>query len=426
MFGIAFACHKSESPKNYVVTADIDNFWAAYDKIVHESDSLEQLLLLDSLYFKKGTIGLDRIIEARNYTPQEYIDLINQYPKYWNSIRDNTLRTKDLESELNAGIEKLRSIYPVLKPAKIYFTIGAMRTSGTVQDSLVLIGSELAMADINTDISECEGSTKEWLEGYLSTNPIDGVVLLNVHEYVHTQQNPMPENLRHIVLWEGVAEFVSIHAMGVPSNTPAIEFGKNNPAVKAKFEKEMFYERTYDWLWSNSPNEFGVRDLGYYIGYAIAEIHYNKSTDKLEAIRELVELDFNNPASVDSFIDQTGYFTKPIGQLYEEDSKNRPGVLKLAPFANESKSVDFETKLITVEFSEKLNGYNTGIDYSDLGESGFPNITNRFWSADSTAFTLEVDLKPGKHYRFWITNNFRTANGIPLMPYLVDFETDEE
>lgn len=426
MVGLAFACQNPESRNGYVVTADIDNFWAAYDIIVKEPDSLKQLVLLDSLYIKKGTKGLAKIIAARNYTTLEYINLINQYPKYWNSIRDNTLRSKDLESELNAGIEKLRSIYPELKPARIYFTIGAMRTSGTVQDSLVLIGSELAMGDNKTDISEFEGNTKEWLEGYFGTNPLNSVVLLNVHEYVHTQQNPMPEDLLHIVLWEGVAEFVSVTAMGLPSSTPAIEYGKNNPEVREKFEAEMFFERTFDWLWSNSPNEFGVRDLGYYIGYAIAEMHYEKSKNKLEAIRELVELDYSDPVKIDSFIDETGYFSKPIDELRQEDLEHRPRVLNLTPFENNSDNVDPGTKRITVEFSEKLNGYNTGVDYSDMNESGFPDISNRFWSADSTSFTLEVDLEPRKHYKFWITSNFRTVNDIPLVPYLIDFETGEK
>ncbi|MCB4235398.1 hypothetical protein LDL59_10835 [Kaistella anthropi] len=48
---------------------------------------------------------------------------------------------------MNLGIEKLRKIYPELKPAKIYFTIGALRTNGTYSHNLVLIGSEIAMTD---------------------------------------------------------------------------------------------------------------------------------------------------------------------------------------------------------------------------------------------------------------------------------------
>lgn len=408
-----------------VITTDIDNFWIAYDFIRQEGDSLKQIQFIDSLYIRKGTIGLEKIMEVRNYTASEYVTLINKYPKFFESIRSNTLESKQLANELNKGISKLEAIYPDLKPAKIYFTIGCMRTNGTTRDSLVLIGSELAMADSHTDISEFEGQTKEWLSNFFNTNPMDGLVLLNVHEYVHTQQNSMSHHLRHVVLYEGIAEFVSVVAMGVPSNTPAIAFGQNNPAVRAKFEKEMFYERTPDWLWSNSPNEFGVRDLGYYIGYAIAEKYYKQAIDKKQAIQDLIELDYSKSKEIDDLIDQTGYFSKSIDELRKEDQQNRPYVLQIQQFENGAKDVDPKIKEITIEFSEILNGYNTGVDYSDLGESAFPKVMNRIWAADSTSWTLEVALESEKKYKFWITSNFRTNNGVALLPYLVEFETSE-
>jgi len=426
LFGITVSCQTAKKQQTNVYTTDIDNFWIAYDLIVQESDSLKQIQLIDSLYIQKGSIGLEKIIEARNYTASEYVELVNSYPKFFKSIRSNTLKSKVLADELNKGMEKLEAIYPHIKPAEIYFTMGCMRTNGTTRDNLVLIGSELAMADRQTDISEFEGQTKEWLETFFSSDPIHGLVLLNIHEYVHTQQSPIPNNLLHKVLYEGVAEFVSVTAMGVPSNAPAIEFGKKNPAVGEKFEKEMFYERTHDWLWSSSPNEFGVRDLGYYVGYAIAEIYYNNSSDKQQAIKELIELDYGKSTEVDVFIDRTSYFSKRIEELRKLDQKNRPYVVKVREFDNGTKNVNPKFDQITIEFSEKLNGYNTGVDYSDLGESVFPEVVNREWSSDSMSWTLEVNLEPDKHYKFWITSNFRTKNNVPITPYLVEFKTNKE
>ena len=425
IIGFLFSCHSQKKQSGNVITTDINNFWTAYDLVIQEDDSLKQIELIDSLYIKNGSLGLEKIMEARNYTAQEYVELINKYPSYWNSLRENMKRSKSLSADLNKGIQKLRDIYPDLKPAQIYFTVGAMRTNGTTQDSLVLIGSELAMADSTTDVSEFDGRTKEWLKTYFETNPIDNLVLLNIHEYVHTQQNPIPDNLLHQVLYEGVAEFVSAKALGVPSNTPAIEYGKNNPAVKEKFEREMFYERTFEWMWSNAPNEFEIRDLGYYIGYEIAEKHYQNSRNKQEAIKELIELNYSKPTLIDSFIDQTGYFSKPIDILRKEDRALRPKVSRIKQFRNGSQNVDPDTKEITIVFSEKLNGYNTSVDYAESGEDAFPKVNNRFWSKDSTSWTLQVELEPQKNYQFWITNNFRTKEGVPLLPYLIEFKTGQ-
>lgn len=420
------SCQNIQTSENYVISSDVDLFWKAFDQITLEKDSLRQIKLLDSLYLKKGSAGLIKIAEVKNYTAADYVKLINAHPKFWKSIRNNSQETNEIGEQLNQGIEKLRLLYPELRPAKIYFTIGAMRTNGTTLDSSVLIGSELAMADSGINITEFEGRTKDWLKGYFTTNPKENVVLLNIHEYVHTQQNKMPENLLHIVLYEGIAEFVSVKAMGVESSSPAINFGKGNSAVKDKFEKEMFYERTFDWLWSNSPNEFEVRDLGYYIGYSLAELHYEKTEDKKQAIKDLVELDYRNIEKVNSLIDETHFFSKRISELQEIDKKMRPKVISIRPFKNGSEDVDPSISSLTFQFSEALNGYNTGMNYSKLGEEHFPSIINASWSEDGESWTVALSLEASKHYKFYITENFRTEANIPLRPFLVEFKTAEE
>jgi len=127
-----FGCNKrvDNSNKN-IITSDITNFWEAYDKIISTQDSILQYKYLDSLYFQKGTVGLERIRQVRNYTPEGYINSINNYPKFWASIRKNTLQVEKIASELESGVEKLKPLYPELKPAKIYFSIGSFRTPGT-------------------------------------------------------------------------------------------------------------------------------------------------------------------------------------------------------------------------------------------------------------------------------------------------------
>lgn len=422
---LILSCKEEKRTNQNVITSDIDLFWKTFDKVTQEKDSIKQVEILQKEYIDKGSVGLEKIVENRNYSAEQYVQLINKYPKYWKSIKPNTLKAHNLADELNEGIAKFKNIYPNMKPAKMYFTIGAMRTNGTTMDTLVLIGSELAMADSKTDISEFEGRTKEWLETYFGANPIEALLLLNVHEYVHTQQKPIPNNLLYQVLYEGIAEFVSVKAMNRPSVAPAIEFGKNNIEVKQAFEKEMFYERTYDWMWSNSPNKFNVRDLGYYIGYAIAEKFYKQVNDKQQAIATLIELDYSKPNEIDKFIDQTGFFSKPIEVLRKTDKNDRPSILKIKEFENGTEDVDPNITEITFQFSEKLNGYNTGIDYSELGEIAFPKVINRGWSDDSKSWFLEVELQPAHHYEFWIDSNFRTENDIPLLPYLVKFDTKD-
>ncbi|MEO0506853.1 MAG: hypothetical protein AAF090_11930 [Bacteroidota bacterium] len=420
------ACTMTDKKEKNVVTSDIDLFWAAYDNVVAETDSLKQVGLMDSLYLQKGSPGLDAMVQARNYTAAEYVALINRYPKYWESIRPNTLKAKNLSKELQEGVHRLKQLYPELKPAKIYFTVGAMRSGGTAVDSLALIGSELAMADSNADISEFEGRSKQWMEFILQTEPLQNLVLLNIHEYVHTQQKPISDKLLYRALYEGVAEYISVMAMGVHSTTPAIAYGKNNPKVKEKFEAEMFYERTYDWLWSNSPNEFEMRDLGYYIGYSIAEGYIKKSADSLKAIKTLIELDYKEENKANQIIDASGFFSKSIDSLMRYDKQKRPKVATVEPFENSAKAVSPQTSEIAFVFSEPLNGYHTGVDFGPAKKALFPKILERKWSEDHQKWIVEVELLPNTHYQMLLSTNFRTEQNVPILPYLLDFKTAAE
>ena len=424
-----YSCNSVQTEYENVITTDVVNFWIAYDFVTRESDTLKQVQLIDSLYIQKGTEGLKSIMEVRDYSAKEYVDLINKHPKYFASIRPNTSKSSQLAQDLNDGIKRLEAIYPYLKPAKIYFTIGCMRTNGTTLDSLVLIGSELAMADDQTDISEFDWRTKEWLETFFGTNPIDDLVLLNVHEYVHTQQKPQVFNLLSTTLREGVAEFVSVKAMNVHSATPAIQYGKENAnRVRQKFEDEMFYIGNQPkWLWSNAPNEFGIRDLGYYVGYQMCENYYEQAGDKKKAIKEMIELDFTNEGEIEEFVSKTNYFSSSLDSLRQKFEAKRPYVKGIRQFTNNSDTVDPSIDQITVEFSESLNGLNTGVDFGDLGQEYFPqnDPTKRFWSEDNASWTIPVNLDPNRQYQILISSNFRTNEGFPLKSYLIDFKTHE-
>ncbi|MCB0756623.1 MAG: hypothetical protein KDB98_13565, partial [Flavobacteriales bacterium] len=103
----------------------------------------------------------------------------------------------------------------------------------------------------------------------------------------------------------------------------------------------------------------------------------------------------------------------------------RPYVTGIKQFENNSQQVNPKTTEITVEFSQPLNGHNTGVDFGELGEAYFPknDVSKRFWSDDNTAWTISVALEPYKRYQLLISNNFRTSEDVPLRPYLIDFTT---
>lgn len=418
----------SEPPKSSnIVTSDIDHFWEAFDKITSTQDSAEQHAYFKELFLDRGSPGLDGIMRARRYTAQEYIEAINNYPKFWASVRENTIKAKNLGSELDKAVKKLKALYPDLKPARIYFTIGALRTNGTVMDSMLLIGSELAMGDAHTVTSELPDNFS-YLEAFFQNNPIDNVVPLNIHEYVHTQQNAVGGyDLLSQSVFEGVAEFVPVIALDEPSSTPAVAYGKaNNEQVRAKFESEMFSRWFYNWIWNDMNNEFGVRDLGYYVGYAIAEKYYEQAADKKQAIKDLIELDYQNKEAVEALVDKSGYFSKPIAVLKKEYEESRPIVKGVQEFENGAQGVDPQLRQFTITFSKPMDTRFRSTDFGELGRDHYPKLDSITFSPDSTRATYYIQLEAGKRYQMLVEEGYRTREAISVKPYLIDFKTSEK
>ena len=267
--------------RNNIVTTDINNFWRAYDQIKSTQDTNKQYEYINKLFLSKGTPGLKALMQVRDYTAKSYIEAIRQYPLFWQSVRENTLKAPSFATALNGGIAKLKNLYPELRPATIYFSIGALRTNGTTQKDQILIGSELALADQTSNTTEFSANLGH-LKPFFGSNPRKSVVFLNVHEFVHTQQNTTIGNslLAQCVL-EGVAEFLAAQATGQASPTPALTYGPlHDPRIREVFTKHMFSTNTRFLLYSNRKSEFGVRDLGYYLGYAICQRYYAKAIDK--------------------------------------------------------------------------------------------------------------------------------------------------
>jgi hypothetical protein len=370
-------------------------------------------------------------MKARNYSAQEYIFAINNYPKFWKSIRKNTLKSNQFSQEIQNGIEKLKILYPVLKPVNTYFEIGILRTGGTTMDGMLLIGSEVALADKSVITEEFDNKYPH-LRSYFDTNPINDVVFLNIHEYIHTQQKETTGNtLLAQTVMEGVAEFLAETSLSKKSPNPQIEFGyKNEEKIKREYEKEMFSNNIYNWLMNTPKNQFGMRDLGYFVGYAICKKYYDQSMDKKKAVKEMIELDYNNEINLINFVDRSKYFPRPLKFYQKEFNKNQPKVFSISSIKNGSKNVKPGIIQYSINFSQEMDTNFRRFDYGPLGEQSIYKFKKLIgWSNDSKTLTIEIEVEPNKKYQVLIAdgaNGFKNKQGIVIKPYLFEFETGAE
>lgn len=297
------------------VDEDLTRFWIAYDSIVATSDTLAQARLLDQIFLVPATKGLKSLQEVRRYTPESYLHAIRSYPAFWKSIRHNSQHLESVKAEISKDIAQLKQLYPALKPATIYFLMGAFRTNGTTQEDRVLLGAEMALTDASVNTHELP----EYLQNYYRLyRPKEQVGLLCTHEYIHIQQKQPQDNLLCYTLHEGIAEFISCHATGKPTSLPNFAFGlKEESRIIARYVQDLYLPGVLNnWMWGTNTNELGERDLGYFVGYRIAEAYLAKAKNKAKAIRELIELDYTNDKAVERILDGSGYFPKKISAIY--------------------------------------------------------------------------------------------------------------
>jgi len=422
LFIAIISLSQSKAQQN-VFTQDIDNFWVAYDSIRTTTDSLRQINFINTLYINKATPGLKAFMVARNYSAQLYVQLINKLPKFWNSIRPHTLLVKSKVNDIEKSISRLKVIYPGLKNAKMYFTIGGLRSGGTTKDSMVLVGAEIATGDSTVDVSELNS---KWLAGVFKEQSADNLVSLNVHEYIHTQQSGESNNLLAQAIAEGACDFIAELIIDKPLKGNYIAYGKaNEPALKEAFKLEMFTTAFNRWLY-NGSNAKTVADLGYFMGYEICKHYYNNAADKKQAVKDIITLNFGDTAAVEAFLQKSGYYKEAINkqQLLQQFEAKQPKLAGLEPFENGDTLVSASTKQITLVFSAPMgSGYS--INIGDRGKEFFPLSGVVGFSADKTKFTVTVDLKPGHEYEFVVTNrSFSSEDNYPLLKdYTIRFKT---
>jgi len=134
---------------------------------------------------------------------------------------------------------------------------------------------------------------------------------------VHTQQifneaDPgFKMNLLGACLHEGACDFIAELLTGQDRKTPYIEYGElNEIRLWRKFKSEMYGFNTDEWLYNGGVASGGQADLGYFMGYTICKYYYAHSIDKTAAIRNILQIDFNDDQSIQAFFDKTAYSKK--------------------------------------------------------------------------------------------------------------------
>lgn len=289
----SFALSQAQQ-KVEILTDDLDNFWMAYDKLPDCETKTDSIKAFQEHYIDKGTEGLVAFIKVRDFTASEYYQVVKKFPKFWASVRPRTEEVKKMRPEIERIYQQYAETYPGHKAPKICFAIGTLRTGGTTSKEFMLIGTEIVASDKYVDKSELNN----WLQSVMKEeSEILGIVS---HEYVHTQQRinfgtiwaGLNHRLLLMSLMEGSCDFLAKHITGVSINQHIIDYGEAHEAeLWEEFQKEMYTNKFDNWLYQGNKTPKGVpADLGYYMGYKIAQAYYEQADNKEKALKDILRI----------------------------------------------------------------------------------------------------------------------------------------
>ena len=122
------------------------------------------------------------------------------------------------------------------------------------------------------------------------------------HELIHYQQKVEGKTLLAAAFQEGSADFIGELISGDALNKHVRAYGlQHEKELWAQFTKEMHGTDTSRWLYEGKVTNGRPADLGYFIGYRIAESYYNQASDKKKAIAAILN------EEADRLLNESGY-----------------------------------------------------------------------------------------------------------------------
>jgi hypothetical protein len=265
---------KNHDPgKAPIIADDLALFWQAYDHWVHDFKAEPAKLpeVLQKEYIDKGSQGVKDFIPGRIESAKHLSEKILSNRSYYESVRHNNEMVQSAIPELRQDLGELKILYPDAVFPPVYFVIGALNSGGTSTSNGLIIGAEML-------------SEKNRM------NPTTDPVAIVMHELIHFQQQHSDNDLLASCMLEGAADFVAELASGHNLNGRGKAYGDSHEEeLWSKLQEDIRKnQHRDDWLnnYGNNKNP----DLGYYMGYKIAQALYQSAKDKTAALRMIIEM----------------------------------------------------------------------------------------------------------------------------------------
>jgi hypothetical protein len=266
---------------------DVELFFKVYDG-ARGNPTAEQL---QRDYLDAGSDGLRQFASMRNTTATRIAEAIAKQPEIYSDARRCLKVLPRVRERVAAALDTLQDLYPEARLPPITIAVGRRRP--------VAVGSPVTGIQIGLE-ALC---ATEWMNPDVE----DRFVYVIAHEYAHVQQVPALVDKEHPTvlegsLMEGAAELTAELIAGkvaywhLAAKTAGLE-----KDIETAFVVDQDKSDLSSWLYNTTPEKPG--DLGYWVGYRICKTHYQRASDKRQALRDILEM--TDPKA---FLSKSGWY----------------------------------------------------------------------------------------------------------------------
>jgi hypothetical protein len=267
-----------------IVTADVTRFWRAFDDAA-KVPMAERLSVYRQEYLAPATQGLKDFMAYRHVTAASLTQHVEAGRTYYSQVRPYVGQVVGQKPVIAAAFRRLQALYPpIMFPRHVYFVVGEQHGAGMNSPDGIILAAEMLATPPGTPYS------------YNKVNP-DYVPFSIVHETIHfnqTFQQGDHDTLLEDVINEGTADFIASLTLPDPAprqSTDRWHYGCAHEAeLAARFAREAGMKGTGPWLFNHHPDTGWPIDMGYWLGYRIAQAFYDRSANKRAALHELLQV----------------------------------------------------------------------------------------------------------------------------------------
>lgn len=302
-----------------LITSDLENFKYTFDNLQNAKNLKDTIDLIQQNVIDKASPTFKEYLELKKQGGQnvinEYVKCIKNYPKYYRSVLEQSEIFKDKTQikKIKNAYKRLVKFYPNAKLKPNVICIGIMDDGGKSFKSGQYIGLEVFACNEKADKSELDDFKKDYLGGgSFDLKKIDEVI---THELVHLSQFKGDENFAKTfkgtfkfipLLSEGGASFVTDYIYNYKATIgPGVFYqeqldycNKNKNQLWLDFLQE---DKFNQFFWTTNP-KYPVQRIGYYLGYQVCKSYLDKSKNKKQAIKDIIEV-----TDWDSFVRKSGF-----------------------------------------------------------------------------------------------------------------------